>query len=71
MESQKKRGREQKMKTLKITLKRSLAGKPKKIKQVLMSMGLKRPNQSTIQKDTPSVKGQIHKVSHLVEVTEN
>lgn len=71
MESQKKRGREQKMKTLKITLKRSLAGKPEKVRKVLMSMGLRRPNQSTIQKDIPSVKGQIHKVSHLVEVTEN
>ncbi|MBI5195433.1 MAG: 50S ribosomal protein L30 [Nitrospirae bacterium] len=59
------------MKTLKITLKRSPIGKPEKLRKVLMSMGLKRPNQSTIQKDTPSVKGQIHKVSHLVEVSEN
>ncbi|MBI4710132.1 MAG: 50S ribosomal protein L30 [Nitrospirae bacterium] len=59
------------MKTLKITLKRSLAGQPEKVRKVLMSMGLRRPNQSTIQKDILSVRGQIHKVSHLVEVTEN
>ncbi|MBI4688435.1 MAG: 50S ribosomal protein L30 [Nitrospirae bacterium] len=55
---------------LKVTLKRSLIGKPKEHKKILMSLGLKRPNQSTIQKDTPSLRGVIQKVPHLVKVEE-
>lgn len=58
------------MKMLKITLKRSLIGKPEKQRKILRSFGLRKINQSVEQKDTPSVRGVIHKISHMVEVTE-
>ncbi len=58
------------MKMLKVTLKRSLIGKPQKHKKILWSLGLRRPNQSIIQKDTPSLRGVIQKVPHLIVVEE-
>lgn len=58
------------MKMLKVTLKRGLAGKPEKIKRVVHSLGLKKINQSVTHKNTPSIKGMIHKTSHLIEVQE-
>jgi large subunit ribosomal protein L30 len=57
------------MKMLKITLKRSLIGKPEKQRKILRSFGLRKINQSVEQKDTPSVRGVIHKISHMIEVT--
>lgn len=57
------------MKMLKITLKRSLIGRPEKQRKILRSFGLRKINQSVEQKDIPSVRGVIHKISHMVEVT--
>ncbi len=58
------------MKTLKITLKRSLIGRPEKHRRIVISLGLKRLNQSVEHKDMPSIRGMIYKVSHMVEVSE-
>lgn len=58
------------MKMLKITLKRSLIGRPEKQRKILRSFGLRKINQSVEQKDIPSVRGVIHKISHMVKVTE-
>lgn len=58
------------MKMLKVTLKRSLIGKPEKLRKVVLALGLKKINQSVTHKDTPSIRGMIHKTSHLVEVRE-
>ena len=58
------------MKMLKITLKRSLIGNPEKIKRVVQALGLRKINQSVIHKDVPSVRGMIHKTSHMIEVNE-
>jgi large subunit ribosomal protein L30 len=58
------------MKELKITLKRSLIGRPVKQKRIVNSLGLKKINQSVTHKDTPSIRGMIHKTTHLIEVRE-
>jgi large subunit ribosomal protein L30 len=58
------------MKMLKVTLKRSLVGKPEKLRKIVLSLGLRKINQSVIHRDTPSVRGMIHKTSHMVELNE-
>ena len=58
------------MKMLKVTLKRSLIGKPEKLRKIVLSLGLRKINQSVIHRDTPSIRGMIHKTSHLVKLNE-
>ena len=58
------------MKQLKITLKRSYIGKSEAQRRVLQSLGLKKVNQQVFQNDTPSIRGMIRKVPHLIEVKE-
>ena len=62
--------RNRKMKTLKITLKRSLIGRPEKHRKVIRALGLRRINHTVTHNDTPSVRGMIHKTSHMIEVSE-
>jgi len=57
-------------KTLKITLKKSAIGFDKKQKLVVAGLGLRRLNHTVELPDTPSTRGMIHKVRHLVEVGE-
>ncbi len=52
----------------KIILKRSLISRPEKHRRIIRSLGLKKINQSVIHKDVPSIRGMIHKVSHMIEV---
>jgi large subunit ribosomal protein L30 len=58
------------MKKLKITLKRSLIGRPEKHRRIIRAMGLRRMHQSVVHEDTPSIRGMIHKMSHMIEVEE-
>ncbi len=58
------------MKTLKITLKRSMIGRTGRMRKVVASMGLKKINQTVTHNDTPVIRGMIHKTSHLIEVVE-
>ncbi len=58
------------IKMLKITLKRSTIGRMQNQKDTVRALGLRRLNQSVIHADTPTIRGMIRKVSHLVEVTE-
>lgn len=55
---------------LKVTLKKSLIGKPEKLRKVVHSLGLRKINQSVVHKDTPSIRGMIHKAVHIIEVSE-
>ncbi|MBI4680300.1 MAG: 50S ribosomal protein L30 [Nitrospirae bacterium] len=57
------------METLKITLKRSYIGRCERHRRILSSLGLRKLNRSVIHDDTPSIRGQINKVFHMVEVT--
>jgi large subunit ribosomal protein L30 len=55
-------------KKLKITLVKSTIGFDRKQAAVVEGMGLRRINHTVELADTPSIRGMIHKVRHLVEV---
>ncbi|MBI1922041.1 MAG: 50S ribosomal protein L30 [Geobacter sp.] len=55
---------------LRITLVRSLIGKPESQRAVLKGLGLSKVNGSVVLKDTPEIRGMINKVIHLVKVSE-
>jgi len=57
-------------KKLKVTLVRSLVGRPQKQREVVRGLGLRRINSEVTKKDCPEVRGMISKVSHLVKVEE-
>jgi large subunit ribosomal protein L30 len=58
------------MKSLKVTQLRSGIGFDKKQKMALRSLGLRRLRHTVELKDTPTVRGLILRVRHLVEVQE-
>ena len=55
---------------LKITLVKSMIGRPEKHRKVLRGMGLTKLNKTVELKDTPSTRGMIDAVSHLVKAEE-
>ncbi len=55
---------------LKITLVKSMIGRQEKHRRVLRGMGLTKLNRTVQLKDTPSIRGMINKVSHLVKAEE-
>ena len=58
------------MAELKITWKKSCIGKPQNQRRIIKSLGLRRLNHSVIHADTPTIRGMVNKVSHLVVVEE-
>lgn len=60
----------EKIKKLRITLKRSPIDYSKKQKITVRTLGLRRMHQTVEHRDTPQIRGMIKKVSHLVEVEE-
>jgi large subunit ribosomal protein L30 len=56
--------------TLKITLVKSMIGRPEKHRKVLRGMGLTKLNKTVELQDTPSTRGMINAVSHLVRAEE-
>ncbi len=58
------------MADLKITWKKSCIGKPQNQRRIIKSLGLRRLNHSVIHSDTPTIRGMVNKVSHLVVVEE-
>lgn len=55
---------------LKITLVKSMIGRPEKHRRVLRGMGLNKVNRSVVLEDTPCIRGMINAVSHLVKAEE-
>jgi large subunit ribosomal protein L30 len=55
---------------LKVTLVKSMIGRPEKHRKVLRGMGLTKLNRTVELIDTPSIRGMVNKVSHLVKVEE-
>lgn len=55
---------------LKITLVKSMIGRPEKQRKVLRGMGLTKLNKSVELEDTPSIRGMVDNVSHLVRAEE-
>lgn len=57
-------------KKLKVRLVRSLIGRPRKQREVVKGLGLRKINSEVTRKDCPEIWGMINKVPHLVEVKE-
>ncbi len=55
---------------LRIQLVNSVIGRPEKQRRVVEALGLKKLNSSVEQEDTPSIRGMVKKVSHLLKVEE-
>lgn len=53
---------------IRVTLRKSGIGRPYRQKQVLRGLGLTRLHKSVTLPDTPSIRGMVRKVVHLVEV---
>ncbi len=56
------------MAKVKITQRRSSIDRPKRQKDTLIALGLRKINQSVVKENTPQIQGMINKVQHLVEV---
>ena len=61
---------EPKEKVLRITLIKSPIGYSKVHKATVKALGLRKMHQTVEQVDTPSLRGMLYKVNHLVEVEE-
>ena len=59
---------EKKSTELKIRLIRSVIGRPRKQREVVKGLGLRKIDSEVIRKDCPEIRGMINKVSHLVNV---
>ncbi|RLL40736.1 50S ribosomal protein L30 [Oceanobacillus piezotolerans] len=57
-------------KKLEITLTRSVIGRKQNQVKTVEALGLKKIRQAVVLEDTPSVRGMINRVSHLVTVKE-
>jgi len=55
---------------LKVAQKQSLIGRPEAQRKILKGLGLRGPGSSVVVDNTPSFRGMIKKVLHLVEVRE-
>lgn len=58
------------MKKLRITWKRSSIGYDHRQRRIVRSLGLRRLHQTVVHDDTPTIRGMLRKVPHLVEVVE-
>lgn len=56
--------------TLRVTQVRSAIGRPGWQRQVLIGLGLNKMNRTQVLEDTPSVRGMINKIRHLIRVEE-
>jgi len=56
---------------VKVTLVKSMIGRPEKHRRVLQGMGLRKLNATVELQDTPSIRGMINTVSHLVRAEES
>jgi large subunit ribosomal protein L30 len=57
--------------SLKVTQRRSKNGVNKRQRDTLRSLGLRRIGHTVQHDDSPQIRGMIHKVRHLVEVSED
>lgn len=58
------------MAKIKITLTRSIIGRPETQRKTVKALGLTKMHSSVEVEDNHAIRGQINKVSHLVTVTE-
>ncbi len=58
------------MSPLRVTQTKSVIGTKENHKRTVRALGLKRIRDFRVHKDTPQIRGMVHKVRHLVEVEE-
>ena len=58
------------MAKVKVTLKRSLIGRPETQRKTVRALGLRKINSVVELPDNPAIRGQLHKVEHLIRVEE-
>ncbi|EME8105515.1 50S ribosomal protein L30 [Enterococcus faecium] len=58
------------MAELKVTLKRSIIGRPQNQRDTIKALGLTKINSSVVKPSNEAIKGMINTVSHLVDVEE-
>jgi large subunit ribosomal protein L30 len=58
------------MAQLKITWIKSYIGRPRKQRRVVRALGLRRLHHTVIHGDTPTIRGMVNKVQHLLTVEE-
>ena len=58
------------MAQLKITWVKSGIGRPQNQRRIIQSLGLHRLNQSVVHSDSPTIRGMVQKVIHLLKVEE-
>ena len=58
------------MAKVKVTLKRSLIGRPETQRRTVRALGLRKINSVVELPDIPAIRGQLHKVEHLIKVEE-
>jgi large subunit ribosomal protein L30 len=59
------------MATLKVTYVRSIIGQKPAAQKTIQALGLRRLHQTVELKDSPQLRGMVHKVRHLVRVEES
>ncbi len=55
---------------LRIRLVRSVIGRPRKQREVVKGLGLRRLNSQVVRRDCPEIRGMINLIPHLLEVEE-
>lgn len=68
MAVEKNKSKAAKDKHLRVTLVRSVIGRPQKQREVIKGLGLRRISSSVVRKDCPEIWGMIKKIGHLVKV---
>ncbi|MDA1127786.1 MAG: 50S ribosomal protein L30 [Chloroflexi bacterium] len=58
------------MAEIKITWTKSGIGRPEKQRRIIESLGLKRLHHTVVHQDSPTIRGMVNKVSHMVMVEE-
>lgn len=58
------------MAKVKVTLKRILIGRPETQRKTVRALGLRKINSVVELPDNPAIRGQLHKVEHLIQVEE-
>ena len=56
------------MAELKITWTKSGIGRPENQRRIIKSLGLRRLHHTVVHQDSPTIRGMVNKVSHLVKV---
>lgn len=69
-EAKTKRKTRKKAKILRVTLVRSPIGYDKSQKRTVRALGFRKLNQTVEHKDSPSIRGMLAKITHLIQVEE-